>query len=91
MIEITVWELTSFLTDECKDFVMKKVDESRDFLMRVDECRNFLMKIDEYRDFLMMKMKMIIWETFLLLTIHEVNVQLMIDEMILWAIAAFLE
>jgi hypothetical protein len=80
MIEMIVWELTSFLNDEYRDFSTE---------MMMNHCINFLI----FLKFLMivMKMKTIVSENFSLLTIHEMSVYLMIDEMILWMIAAFLD
>jgi hypothetical protein len=66
MIEMIVWASTSFLNDECKDFSM---------MMK--------MMIEKFSEFLIeMKMKMIVWKDFLLLTIRETDISLMIDEMI---------
>jgi hypothetical protein len=73
-IEI-VWALTSFLNDECRDFLMMKIDEYRDFVVFV----KFLMK--KFLEFLI-KMKMIVWENFLLLMTREINASLMIVEVI---------
>ncbi len=76
-IEMIVWALTSFLNDECRDFLMMKIDEYRDFAVFVE----FLMK--NFLEYLIeMKMKEIVWENSLLLTIREIDVSLMIVEVI---------
>jgi hypothetical protein len=88
-IEMTIWALISFL--------MMRVDDYRDLSMKIkmmNRCRNFLMMIEEvsiemkkFLEFLKflietkMKMKMIVSENFLLWTIREINVSLMIVKM----------
>jgi hypothetical protein len=67
-IEMIVWALISFLmmNDKCRDFAV--------FL-------KFLMK--KFLAFLFeIKMKEIVWENFLLLTIREIDISLMIVEVI---------
>jgi hypothetical protein len=92
MIEMIVWTSTSFLNDECRDFSMrmKMMSHCKDFLMNeIDDCRDFavflkfLEMIEIFSKFLIeMKMKMIVWENFSLLTIRETDVSLMIVEVI---------
>jgi hypothetical protein len=64
VIEMIVWELTSFL--------MMRIDDCRDFLMNeIDHCKNFLI-FQKFLELLIeMKMKMIVSENFSLLMIHE--------------------
>jgi hypothetical protein len=98
-IEMIVWELTSFLNDEYRNFSTEMMmNHCMNFL--IDDCKDFLMnEIDHCKDFLIflkflmivMKMKTIVSKNFSLLTIHEMSFYLMIDEMILWMIAAFLD
>jgi hypothetical protein len=82
MIEMIVWELISFLNDEYKSFSTE---------MMMNHCMNFLKFLKFLEFFIEMKMKMIVLKNFSLLMIHEMNVWLTIDEMILWVIAAFLD
>jgi hypothetical protein len=79
MIEIIVWILISFLIDECKDFsmIMKMMNHCKNFMIFL----KFLMK--EFSELLIkMKMKMIVLKSFLLWTIREINVLLMLNKMI---------
>ncbi len=53
-VEITAWALISFLVvnDECRDFLMMKVDEYRDFpIEMMNHCRDFLIENDDCRGF----------------------------------------
>ncbi len=54
-IEMIVWALTSFLNDECRNFLMMKIDEYKDFAVFV----KFLMK-NVLELLIEMKMKMIV-------------------------------
>ncbi len=76
-IEMIVWALIPFLIDECRDFLISEIDEYKNFAVLLE----FLMK--KFLELLIeMKMKMIVWENFLLLTIREISVSLMIVEVI---------
>jgi hypothetical protein len=105
-VEMIVWALTSFLNGGCRDFLVVVEDHYRDFLVVVeDHYRDFLVVVeDHYRDFLVgvvddcrdfapveVKIKMIVSGNCVLLMIHEVVALLIVDEVVLWVIAAFLE
>jgi predicted neutral ceramidase superfamily lipid hydrolase len=50
-IEMIVWTLISFLIDECRNFLMMKIDEYRDFSIEMmNHCRNFLVKMNKNDD-----------------------------------------
>jgi hypothetical protein len=96
-IEMIVWELTSFLIDECRNFSIEMMNHCKYFLMMIEkfsideinDCTNFAIflkfLIKKFLELLIemkIKMKMIVSKNFLLWTIREVNVSLMIVEMI---------
>ncbi len=74
-IEMIVWALTPFLNGECRNFLMMKIDEYRNFAVFVE----FLMK--KFLEFLI-EMKVVVWENSLLLMTREIDVSLMIVEVI---------
>jgi hypothetical protein len=82
-IEMIVWALISFLIDECRDFLIDEINEYRDFAVFLKFLmKKFLKLLIEMKMKKNVLMKKIVWENFLLLTIREINVSLMIVEMI---------
>ncbi len=81
-IEMIVWALISFLmmNDERRDFSIEMMSHCRDFVTLLKFVK---MMIEIFSEFLIeMKMRVIVWENFLLLMIHEIIVSLMLDEML---------
>jgi hypothetical protein len=64
------------MMNHCKDFLMNEIDDCKSFAVFL----KFLKVIEIFSEFLIeMKMKMIVWENFSLLTIREL---LMLVEML---------